>query len=287
MNEDHTLEYKRLKATVPTFMMEITTGIGCVVNCKYCPQSAFLKAYKNHKRKLSFEDFKTALSKMPNDIIIIFSGFAEPFLNEECTRMVLHASENGHPVSIFTTGTGMSVEDVHAIKHIPFSGFPHGGFVLHLADEEGYANIKVDDAYLRLLETIKEANIHNIFLRTMGTLHTEIRHIFPKSSVMKQKMNSRAGYLVKEGLVLDLCAKEHLEDVMCGRDDYIYNNVMLPNGDIALCCQDFGLKHILGNIFEEPYEKIIPSPLATYELCKSCHNAVALPKNFPAFHFEK
>lgn len=287
MTGNHSFEYKFLKIMIPRYMMEITTGIGCVVNCKFCPQKTFLKSYKGKKRKLSFEDFKIALDKMPKSTIIIFSGFAEPFLNADCTKMILHASRDGHPVSIFTTGTGMSVEDVEAIKGIPFSGFPHGGFVLHLADDEGYANIKVDDKYLKLLEAIKEANIHNLLLRTMGALHKDVGQIFSPESVMKQKMNSRAGYLTKEGVEVGCSSCVHDGDVMCGRDEYIYNNVMLPNGDVVLCCQDFGMKHILGNLLDESYEKISPDPLSCYELCKSCHYAIDLPMNFPKFQFKK
>ena len=181
--------------------------------------------------------------------------------------------------------TGMTEEDVYSIQHIPFSEFPHGGFVLHLADNEGYAKIKVDNAYLGLLKTIKEANIHNILLRTMGSVHMSVRPIFSQDDVTKQTMNTRAGYLSKEGIQVEQSPISHKGQVTCGRDEYLYNNVLLPNGDIVLCCQDFGLKHILGNIFKDSYEEIIPSPFASYELCKRCHNAIQLPHNFPKLQY--
>lgn len=287
MTEEHIIEYNALQVKISTFMMEITTGIGCTPNCRFCPQKTFLKAYKSPKHKLSLEDFKKALDKMPKRIIIIFSGFAEPFLNKNCSKMILYASEKGHPVSIFSTGTGMTLEDLNLIKGIRFGGSPHGGFVLHLADEEGYADIKVDDNYLQLLNAIKEANIHNLQLRTMGSLHKKVRSVFPQNIVSTQNMNSRAGNLTNEDVKENYCSSNHKGNVICGREEYIYNNVMLPNGDIVLCCQDFGLKHILGNILDEPYEKIMPEPLATYELCKSCHNAIELSKNFPRFQMKK
>ena len=152
---------------------------------------------------------------------------------------------------------------------------------------KGYAKIKVDDAYLRLLRAIKEANITNLLLRTMGSVHKAIRHIFPEDTVTKQTMNTRAGYLSKEGIQAGHPPVSHKGQVICGRDEHIYNNVLLPNGDVVLCCQDFGLKHILGNIFENPYEKIIPAPFAPYELCRSCHNAIELPQNFPKLQISK
>jgi len=30
--------------------------------------------------------------------------------------------------------------------------------------------------------------------------------------------------------------------------DRIFRNVLLPNGDVVLCCMDYGLDHILGNL---------------------------------------
>ena len=76
-------ENKRKKSAV----MEITPSIGCSVNCHYCPQGMLLKAYfendKNRKKSLTFSEYKLLLDKMPKDIIIDFSGFVEPFLNED------------------------------------------------------------------------------------------------------------------------------------------------------------------------------------------------------------
>lgn len=287
VQESHTQSFSSVDVTIPRFMLEITTGVGCVVACKFCPQKTFLQAYTSQKRKLDLQDFKKAIDKTPADTVIIFSGFSEPYLNTECTRMVLYAHETGHPVSIFTTGTGMALDDVAAIKHVPFSSFPHGGFVLHLADNEGYARINVDAAYLELVEAIQGAGIQNLLPLTMGTLHQELTQLFSAQNVLQLPMNSRAGYLTGEGVQVNACGGTHGGQVTCGRDEHVYNNVMLPNGDVVLCCQDFGMKHVLGNLLEEPYESIVPAPLASFELCKSCHNAIGLPQNFPLFHFEQ
>lgn len=271
------------------FMMEITTVIGCSVNCRFCPQKTLLKAYKSPKRRLCLEDFKEALNRMPNDVIIIFSGFAEPFLNADCAKMILFAHEKGHPISIFTTGMGMSLEDVASIKDIPFSKIPHGGFVLHLPDDEGFADMQITDAYLLLITALKEANIQNFRPISMGFVHKAIRHIFPQDLVRTLRMQSRAGNLNKEGVNANYYSCYHEADVTCGRDEYLFNNVLLPNGDVVLCCQDFGLKHILGNIFKDEYEKILPNPLSSYALCKSCYKA--RPLNFqetlPKFQLKK
>lgn len=50
--------------------LEITTTIGCRVNCRYCPQSLLLSRYyetdKNRKKFLDFEDY-TLLYNFIND----------------------------------------------------------------------------------------------------------------------------------------------------------------------------------------------------------------------------
>jgi hypothetical protein len=38
-----------------------------------------------------------------------------------------------------------------------------------------------------------------------------------------------------------------------------YRNILLPNGDVALCCCDWGLKHVLGNLFVSDYDDLIKS----------------------------
>jgi hypothetical protein len=64
------------------------------------------------------------------------------------------------------------------------------------------------------------------------------------------------------------------KQMTCGCLEKMYHNVMLPNGDVSLCCMDYGLKHILGNLYEQDYEEIIPENNQCFELCRLCENAV-------------
>ena len=36
-------------------------------------------------------------------------------------------------------------------------------------------------------------------------------------------------------------------------------NVLLPDGTVVLCCNDFGMRHVLGNLLKNSYEDIIKS----------------------------
>jgi adenine C2-methylase RlmN of 23S rRNA A2503 and tRNA A37 len=72
--------------------LEITTRIGCRVNCKFCPQKKLLDHYKENshniiqKNVLSFKNFKKCIDKVPSSVRIDFSGMAEPWLNKDCTN---------------------------------------------------------------------------------------------------------------------------------------------------------------------------------------------------------
>ena len=43
----------------------------------------------------------------------------------------------------------------------------------------------------------------------------------------------------------------------CNRALRMNHNVLLPNGDVVLCCMDFGMQHVLGNLKRQSYEEIM------------------------------
>ena len=266
--------------------MEFTTSIdtqnGCVVDCVFCPQRTLQKSYKG-ERFMTLNNFKKAVDKLPQEVRVTFAGFTEPWLNKNCTDMVLYAHEKGHPISIFTTGIGMSIEDIERIKHIPFAGNPNGCFTLHLPDQERKAKHPITKRYIELIEHLGKIQheIHNFTTMCMGAVHEDVKHVFSDAPVYD--MWSRAGNLVGEMIMKPelLERKEewkmanHGEKQMtCGCLEKMYHNVMLPNGDVSLCCMDYGLKHILGNLYEQDYEEIVPQNNQCFELCRLCENAV-------------
>ena len=270
-------------ANSPT--MEFTTSIpakGCIVDCAFCPQRTLVDAYTGDKM-MSMENFKLAVDKLPKEIRVTFAGFTEPWLNRDCSNMVLYAHEKGHPVSVFTTGIGMSVEDVKKIKNIPFAGGPNGGFCLHLPDNERIAKHPISKKYLEVLEYIKSIRheIKGFYVMSMGPVHDDVKHIF--SSAHTPEMWSRAGNLLGEAIIKPELAKikdrfksiYHGEKNMtCNCDERLYHNVMLPNGDVSLCCMDYGLKYIIGNLYKQDYEDIIPKPFSCFKLCQFCENGI-------------
>ena len=279
----------------PAPTLEITTIIpekGCVVDCVFCPQRTLEEVYKG-TRILTLEAFKTMVDKVPTDVRITFAGFTEPWMNKYCTEMVVYAHEQGHPVSVFTTGVGVSIEDMEAIVDIPFAGNPNGGFVLHLPDAEMLARHPITPGYLKTLEWIRDNKhrIQNFSVMSMGKeLHPSVRHIFDWAP--SYDMWSRAGNLIRESVAKPQLitlrdrwnAITHTGPKTCGCVEGLYHNVLLPNGDVSLCCMDYGLEHIIGNLNTQSYEDVIPEDQTCYDLCNFCENATDPKEKIITFH---
>lgn len=270
----------------PAPTLEITTIIpekGCVVDCVFCPQRTLEKVYTG-TRILTLDNFRKVIDKVPSDVRITFAGFTEPWMNKYATDMVLYAHEQGHPVSVFTTAVGLSVNDCERIAHVPFAGNPNGGFCLHLPDSEMLARHPITPGFLKTLEWLRDHQneIKNFQVMTMGPeLHPAIKHIF--ASAPYYQMYSRAGNLFREAVLKPqlVTLKDRWDAVMhpdknrtCGCVEHLYHNVLLPNGDVSLCCMDYGLDHIIGNLYEQSYESVIPNDQTCYNLCNFCENGV-------------
>ena len=291
------IEPKKPKWAVTDYpTLEITTVIptkGCVVDCVFCPQEILKKSYTDEMRFMTMADFKKAIDKVPNDVRIIFSGFIEPFMNKHCSDMMIYAYEKGHPIAAFTTGIGMTLDDVEKIKHIPFDDGPNSGFTLHLPDKEHLAKHPITKRYISVLKAIKKAKFSSFYLMSMGDVHEEVEKlgIWKKEDIHIPVMWSRAGNLKGEAQmkpelrkVMDRVrdaseynSENYVEgELTCGCVEDLYHNILLPNGDVSLCCMDYGLKHITGNLYEQSFEDSIPDNNQCFSLCNGCENAIPI-----------
>ena len=291
------IEPKKPKWAVTDYpTLEITTVIptkGCVVDCVFCPQEILKKSYTDEMRFMTMADFKKAIDKVPNNVRIIFSGFIEPFMNKHCSDMMIYAYEKGHPIAAFTTGIGMTLDDVEKIKHIPFDDGPNSGFTLHLPDKEHLAKHPITKRYISVLKAIKKAKFSSFYLMSMGDVHDEVEKlgIWKKEDIHIPVMWSRAGNLKGEAQmkpelrkVMDRVrdaseynSENYVEgELTCGCVEDLYHNILLPNGDVSLCCMDYGLKHITGNLYEQSFEDSIPDNNQSFSLCNGCENAIPI-----------
>lgn len=201
--------------------LEITTIIGCKNMCDYCPQELLIKSYKKDIRKLTFENFKKLLKNVPKDFEIHFSGFSESFLNNESSKMMKYSIEEGYGVVLYTTLVGFNDNDVDILSGLTL---PFKSVNFHRFNGFGYNEIEFNKKMVLFMSKIKSIRFSN------GT----VGYIL-----------SRAGNLESDKYILE--DKYRLGKFECAS---FYNNVVLPNGEVYLCCMDYGLNHHLGNLYE-------------------------------------
>jgi radical SAM protein with 4Fe4S-binding SPASM domain len=265
--------------------LEFTTVIGCRNMCGYCPQAAIINSYKGKGGMvMSLEDFKTCVDKTPKGAEIAFSGFSEPFLNPKCIEMIEYAYEKGHPVSVYTTLVGASMDDIKRLGRIRFYDF-----VMHLPDKE--MTIKINDEYLaklRALSKLKISATHDKHACCFAEVDKRVMDAIGSSMRVEDLVqpNTRAGYIKKSGIF-----RKGL--ITCRKGGSALNqNVVLPNGDVVICCMDFGQRHAFGNLLKQSYKEIMNSPerrrvieglskemIST--LCRTCESAISLAHDGP------
>lgn len=271
--------------------LEITTAIGCQMSCRLCPQALLERRYavRGGARVMEFDVFARCIASVPTGVKLSFSGFSEPWGNPRCTEMLLHAASRGHPVSVYSTLVGMTMRDFERIEHLAFDPF-----AVHLPDEARLARIPITAEYREVLSRVlssfaPEARRRQIAASCHGPIHSGVRDLVPEGFFdapaargINFQMIDRAGHVDAPGL-------EHRwreGRIACdlGRRQ-LNNNVLLPDGSVALCCMDYGLEHVLGNLLAGDYASLFSSP--AYEavlsaldderlpfLCRRCHRAV-------------
>ena len=242
-------------------MFEITTQIGCPLQCRYCPQDVLMNAYyggtdAERPSVMRFETFKTCIDKIPADYDIHFSGMCEPWLNPACTDMLLYAKQKGHGACVFTTLMAMQPDDYLRLRAEEIEHF-----VLHIPDEEGNSRFILTDEYLSLLSTVledvKEGRFRIDSFSCHGKPHPVIRDEIENTGIrVNSTMNDRAGNVEElQAVSRDNIASGNIVCRWCGGTD-LNKNVLLPDGTVILCCMDYGLKYPLGNLLEQSFEII-------------------------------
>lgn len=240
--------------------LEITPCVGCSVNCRYCPQSLFLHSYfgenSNRAKSMTLEQYQEVLAKLPRNTLIEWAGFVEPFLNREAADMMRYTHKQGYEQTLFTTLAGMTPEDFAKVRDIPFTIV-----CLHVPDAGGYANIPVTEEYRALLRQVVEArrddgspfvtnaNCQNapdpaVLSVTAGRLKIYCE-LSDRAGAIEDEAEKRIVHVDKRG------------KLWCDRADRLDHNVLLPDGTVVLCCNDFGMKHVLGNLYTQTYEEIM------------------------------
>lgn len=198
--------------------VEITVQIGCKVLCKYCPQDKLVKAYKSSKKIMTLKDFKKILSNIDKSTTVIFSGFSEPFLNKYSVDMMIYAYNQGFTVELWTTFVGLIDKYVDKLEK---SKIIFDRVVFHRFKSSYYDVIESSEKFKNFREKVQ------------SLIYQQLRVVKPLSRAGNNfEYNSNAKKIS--------CVQNKTE-----------SNVVLPNGDLFLCCNDFSLKHKIGNLCQE------------------------------------
>lgn len=271
--------------------MELTTMVGCPLMCTYCPQDNLRDAYGKELKYMKAEDLAYVLDKLPDNTRIDFSGMSEPWANPNCTDMLEITLQKGFTVAIFSTLYGMTNQDADRILKM----FEHYDkqievVCLHLPDANGnMRGWKYSDEWKEVFYKIAGAKVScgvgGMTMDMIGNVHPDIREFARVSFGFDG--HSRADSLDVDqikGQKIKVTPK-HSFALTCLSTPFYDRNVLLPNGDVVLCCMDYNLKHIVGNLFEHQWEDIFKSEemlklvainetaeFSKCSICKSCDN---------------
>ena len=263
--------------------LEITTMIGCKVACVYCPQDKISRRYFGSDRMMKFDDFKIYIEKVPEGVVLHFTGFAEPFLNPRCADMIEYAYRRGYPIYISTTLAGMTREDTRRLSKLKYYQFQ-----IHLPSAEKLMNLAINDEYFALLSGLVAAGMITDLHFHGNEAHPAVGEWLRQHAVEFQEfgIQDRAGNLNLEKLKSKVSkpvirAEKPSDKLRCDR---IYQNVLLPNGDVVLCCMDWSAEYVLGNLKRDRFDDLYRSE--TFQrvlrglknpgsdiLCRTCHVA--------------
>lgn len=258
--------------------IDVTTIAGCSIRCNYCPQDKTKKFYerKNIKTRMSLTNFMKYIEKIPKEVQINFAGFSEPFLNSSCIDMILYAHQKQHDISLYTTLVGINNHGILELSSIPFISVN-----IHLPTSLGKENIPLTEKHgEKILLALKYLSNSSCVVMSFANN----KSVFPISKyhpVCEVPINGRSGNLN------DKFASSAIRKGILACDRKLKSNVLMPNGDVSICCQDFGLDHIIGSLAANSYEELFSSKeyikikngLLSPEssvICRKCEYAINL-----------
>ena len=228
--------------------IEIVTVVPCTNACRFCPQDVLAQAYGNNNPELDFYTFGLLLDKIPKDVGIHFSGFSEPFLNRSTSLMMAHAYRMGYKLSLFSTLIGLTANDIHFMKGIEFKGI-----TIHVPDDWNFVVEDIDD-------WIVNFNVFSSYFKVDSAAY----YIGNADERILKKCNV---YKASDGCLTSRCnnvnpfvvphVKRIKGKINCVSGGQAFG--MLPNGDVVVCCMDFGLKHKIGNLCNDSWEDLFNS----------------------------
>lgn len=271
-------------------VMELTTMIGCPLMCTFCPQDNLRTEYGSGTKYMSQLDLTTMLVKLPKNTRIDFSGMSEPWANPECTSMLEEVLYMGFDVAIYTTLYGMN-DPARVKKVLEDHKNQVKVFMLHLPDaNSNMKGWKLTQEWMNALEMVMtlqhEIQIGAMTMDGSGFVHPSLQHIIGRLPSWQGHTRADSLNVEQIGGQTNISITPRNDFALTCRSTPFYDrNVLLPDGSVVLCCMDYDLKHVIGNLLEQSYEEVMQGkPLQDLikinetegfdkcSICKSCEN---------------
>ena len=183
--------------------------------------------------------------------------------------MILYAYQKGHKLALYTTLQGAKMSDYEALKDVRYEVV-----TIHLPDRDGRGHFNITDEYLELLSKW-ECNNYSLHGNVDGRVLPYIKH----NRNIITFMHDRAGNV--EGRPhRNVNPSYPLWCLTSGGE--MNHNVLLPDGTVIMCCMDYGMTGVFGNLLEQSYDEVLNSENARKmretlrqgeSICRHCANA--------------
>ena len=277
--------------------IEITNS--CNLRCDFCPSANL----QRNGKMMTREEFKYIINQVkPYTNFLYFHLLGEPLLNPHLADFFEIAENMGMKVNLTTNGTLInktraSLLNAKSLRQINFS----------IHSFEANESDRVMELYLtQIVDFIKQIqekqkiycnlrlwNMSTQELQAKNTLNQkilkQIENAFQLEFKLNEKLQEKNQIKIREGVFLHMAEKFEWptlnreiisEEMFChGLRDHIG---IQADGTVVPCCLDSEGKIPLGNIFEQPLDKILESQraqaiydgfsrrCAVEDLCKRC-----------------
>lgn len=252
----------------------IALGLGCKVACEYCPVAdVHLPAYfkLGGKRIMTPELLARYLASVPCDSILVWSGFSEPFLNPHFPDLIRQYHKDGWTMRLDTTLAGCTKQGAELVAEIPWTMLK-----IHLPSHGDKMKLDVTPEYLEILRIVCGSHVFKCFVY-FGIMRDDVKAIIEASPGRRDyftALHSRAGNNASRPKMERKTGK--LRECL-----WLRRGHLLPNGKLCLCCEDWSLMHVLGDLGTTSYADIVNGPvmqelLAAHNddtkplLCRTC-----------------
>lgn len=272
--------------------LEISLHAGCSVRCNFCPQDLYQDKYfssNNAPRNMSISNFDMALNNLKGSPVekLVFAGYSENFLNPNAIQLIQNAIIEGFRVSLITTTIGLEIKDIDTISKLPIERVT----ISVKPNINNKAKSQRDNLWNSIDYAFKKLNAQAIIVaetkyRESQEMKELISYCNTNNIDFRFDWHDRAGNLTNKPLIFN---KNISSPYYCTRP---LTSVLQPNGEVSLCCMDWSLNHIVGNLFSNNYNNILKdnrintllnnlhSGQIDSQICMNCHYVEKVTENW-------